>query len=390
MFGDSINLSQYFETKDKSEKEYLEIGPLHKPFLKKKDFNVCYMDYRSTDEIKEVYSDTYAHLDEIVDIDYPTGNKSYLETVGEKRFDGVYSSHCLEHTFDIIAHFQSVNAILKDDGRYVLVVPECENSFDLFRSPTTFREAYSVYRGGSIIPFIADSMINTKPYYDKEDVERFWNKRVSFVPELCSEKPRIDHFLSVFEEDPQAVIDDASYHIWTFSKTSLLEIIRDCLRLNLLPFELEEFTSTSNENNYNMFLILKKNDEIVCDDIKRLAQIIKLQLLIEKYNGYDNPLYEVVLGKRKIDNLYIYGTGKVGRKMYSAIIELYDGPISYVVSDGQPIAEDVKDKTVLLSSINPNEKVLILLGTVNRKVFFEMENNLINHGFKENLSFVQM
>ena len=386
MFGDTIDLTEYFTDGG----EYIEIGPLDNPKLKKDECNVYYLDYRSTDEIKEVYKNSYAILDSIVNIDYATGNRTYRETVGTKKFDAVYSSHCIEHTFDIIGHLNDVCSILKENGRYVLVIPDCENSFDLFRQPTTFREAYSVFKGGSVIPFVADSIINTKPYYNKEDVKLFWGKEVSLTLELCSEEPRLRDFIEVHKKKQADVLNQGSYHIWTFSKISILEIIRDSLRLGLIQFELERFEPISNENNYNMYLVLKKNSELANNYSRRLAQILKCQLIIEKYRGFRNKLYDLISGSCSTTRLYIYGAGVLGRNLYGALSELYKGSIEFVVTDGQTIDDDVKEKTVFLSSLNNGDDTLVIIGTANREIYKDMEENLAKRGFEKNINYIAM
>ena len=145
----------------KSDGAYLEIGPLDNPFLKKNEYDVSYLDYRDTAQLKEEYKGTYADITKIVDIDYPTYGESYLKAVGDARFDGVFSSNCVEHTHDFLGHLLDVASILNEDGIYAIVIPNADRSMDYFRSPTSIREIINVHNGLNLSSFVADNCMNS-------------------------------------------------------------------------------------------------------------------------------------------------------------------------------------------------------------------------------------
>jgi SAM-dependent methyltransferase len=63
-----------------------------------------------------------------VDVDFvsPTGDLSIVN----EQFDAVYSSHCIEHSPDIIQHLLEVERILPSGGRYFIIVPDKRYCFD--------------------------------------------------------------------------------------------------------------------------------------------------------------------------------------------------------------------------------------------------------------------
>jgi len=370
--------------------KYLEIGPLDNPFLKRPEYDVYYMDYNTTEKVRELYENTYADLDKIVDIDYPTGGRSYKETVGEMRFTGVYSSHCIEHTHDLIGHLVDVSEILQEGGRYTLVVPDKSNCFDCFRAETTFREAYSVFLGGSINSFVVDSMFNFSPRTIQDDVKKYWNKEVSFIPELVSELPRIDTLKKIFESK-EALSFSPGCHIWTFSYKSFLELIRDCLRFKLIPFSLEYHESTKNEDNYNMYIVLKKDSEILENDSKRLAEIIKIQTFIEDMEGIHNPVLDRIKSIEGKKEVFVYGAGYRGRQVYEFLRMYADCDMAFLVSDNQEVETDKLPAPVKkLSEITPSDTQVIVIATIQLGIYKEMCTNLKSAGFKEDYHYFRL
>ena len=113
-----MNIKDFFKKGEK----YIEIGPLDNPFLKRPEYDVYYSDFNTTEKVKELYKDSYAVLSKIVDIDYPTEGKSLKETVGNVKFAGAFSSHCIEHTHDVIRHLVDVGEVL-EEGPYSDILP---------------------------------------------------------------------------------------------------------------------------------------------------------------------------------------------------------------------------------------------------------------------------
>ena len=111
--------------------QILEIGPGVSPSFS--GDNVFYFDVRNVEEFN-----TYARRKGIVDtqslpsIDYYSKDGS-LNVINNK-FDLIFSSHCIEHVYDIVKHINDVAQILAEDGSYCLVIPDKRYCIDHFRS----------------------------------------------------------------------------------------------------------------------------------------------------------------------------------------------------------------------------------------------------------------
>ncbi|MDC7279107.1 class I SAM-dependent methyltransferase [Butyrivibrio fibrisolvens] len=369
-----MKLQDYFDTD--ANKEYLEIGPLYNPMLKKGEYNVRYLDFRTTEEVKATYEGSYADVSGIVDIDYATGSRSYKETVGNQRFDGVYSRHCIEHTYDVIGHLMDVASILKEVGRYVIEIPDGSCWFDYFRQPTTFREAYCVYKGASLNCFISESGLDTIPLFSGSDIEKFKRKDVSFIGELIGEEYRIKKSKEIMEGEDIFYPED-SPHIWVFTTRSFLELYRDCLRFNIFPYKMIFYSGPDSEGrDCTIKVVLEKCSRILEDDDYRLSEIIRTQLRIEEIGGETGGRIASAFKNNK--EVYLYGKGKVSKILYDAFREFFDKNVGFVVSDD---VEQDGDDVLKLSQLKPSENVFIIIATKTKEYVEQMEENLVINGF---------
>jgi SAM-dependent methyltransferase len=346
-------LSKYFEAGG----EYLEIGPLDSPRLRKEDCNVYYMDYSSTEEIKKRYENSYANLDKIVEIDYPTHELSYSKATGGKKFDSVFSSHCIEHTLDLIGHLQEVSSILKDGGRYVIIVPDGDNYGDFNRQNTTFREVYNVYKERQDISlFKLDSFLDGTKYECSEDTQYIYHNRISMIRKLISEDyEKLENFAQNVNSDFWGG------HVWKFNYVSILEILRNCLRLNLIDFELEYSEVCDTENSYNIYLVLKKNVKLLRDNESKRKEVINIQQKIDKQKGIEDSLLERL---SVFDGcVYIYGINSTGVRVYNFLNKTVKR-LKFVVSDGQPnsvVMDGREEKAAFISEINDEDALFLIV-----------------------------
>ncbi|WP_207261475.1 methyltransferase domain-containing protein [Desulfovibrio sp. Huiquan2017] len=108
----------------------LEIGPGVNPSFN--GDNVFYFDVREGDEFHNyARGKGVEDMQSLPSIDYYAEDGS-LRGI-DKKFDLIFSSHCIEHVCDIVTHINEVEHILEDDGIYCLVVPDKRYCFDHFR-----------------------------------------------------------------------------------------------------------------------------------------------------------------------------------------------------------------------------------------------------------------
>lgn len=239
----------------KSNDRVLEIGPLTDPLTTGE--NVFYADVRSTDGVKEAYkNDDEVDIDSIVHIDYVIG-KSYTETFKDvEKFKYIVLSHVIEHIPDIISYFLDISNILEDDGKIIMLIPDCRYTFDYYRNPSSFANMYDVYKNGkkSLLPVFLDAYSNK---IIMNNSFKLWNSRKY----LDLEK----------ESNPQEVLDrlknilNQEYpttHYWTFTDFSFLKILQDLTIFNLFNFKVTEFYPT-NYPKHEFGIILELDKDLV-------------------------------------------------------------------------------------------------------------------------------
>jgi len=111
----------------------LEIGPFNFPQVH--GAQTRYADFLSTAELKERAASIGFEPSDCPRIDYVLRDMA-LEDI-EDRFASVFSSHCIEHQTDLIAHLHGVAHVLQPGGRYYLIVPDKRYCFDHFISEST-------------------------------------------------------------------------------------------------------------------------------------------------------------------------------------------------------------------------------------------------------------
>lgn len=120
----------------------LEIGPGVAPSLSGKE--VSYFDVRKDEEFYN-----YAKQKGVVDMETLPHIDYYSEdgSLGgvNKKFDLIFSSHCIEHVCDIIRHINEVEQLLDSNGIYCLVVPDKRYCFDHFRNISSVGEMVGRY-----------------------------------------------------------------------------------------------------------------------------------------------------------------------------------------------------------------------------------------------------
>jgi len=262
------------------QKNSLEIGPLTDPFLTKPQFNVYYADIRSTEDIKDYYRhDMNVDIKKIVPVDYViTG--TYKEAIGAMNFNTVFSSHVIEHTTCVIGHLSEISEILHEGGRYVMCIPDKRFTFDHFREVTPFRDAYDVYKNGEkmLERLGLDHMMNC---HNCNRPIQYIMGNISFES-IALDTEKTLSAINGYENFKKEI----GYHFWVFTYKSFLSFIRDSLRFNLLPFEVEMAKSPellrvgANE----LHVVLKKNSKLLTDRNKQLSEIRKINKWIENTN----------------------------------------------------------------------------------------------------------
>ncbi|MEO0818701.1 MAG: methyltransferase domain-containing protein [Pseudomonadota bacterium] len=115
----------------------LEIGPFCNPFLR--GSNIKYLDLMDSEGLQARWDAVERHEPRTappIHFVSPTGDLSMVDEV----FDLVFSSHCIEHQIDLVAHLRGVSETLQPDGVYFLFIPDKRYCFDHFLPETTIAD----------------------------------------------------------------------------------------------------------------------------------------------------------------------------------------------------------------------------------------------------------
>lgn len=132
----------------------LEIGPSHSPLAPRAaGFHVEIMDHATAPELRAKYRDAGVNLDRIEDVDFVWSGKPLPETVGHRDwYDWIIASHVIEHTPDMLGFLIDCQALLRQAGRLILVVPDKRWCFDHFQSLTSTGDVLDAHQLGRTRP----------------------------------------------------------------------------------------------------------------------------------------------------------------------------------------------------------------------------------------------
>ncbi len=216
----------------------LEIGPSHNPITPKSDgYDVRILDHLSQSGLRKKYADHGVNLDAIEEVDYIWKGESYLDLVGEQRFDWIIASHVIEHVPDLVRFVNDCVDILRPGGTLALVVPDMRYCFDALRSPTGLGELIDSHFAGRTAPSpgqVADFYLNLASRGTKTS----WHENDSSP---WGREGRIDDALRF----TQQAIDGRAHdvHVWRFTPSSFRLQLAQLGLLGLVEVE-ESFTRT--------------------------------------------------------------------------------------------------------------------------------------------------
>lgn len=228
----------------------LEIGPLTNPTVRGP--RVRYFDI--LDEaglIKHAKSCDYPTAGS-VPIDYvsPTGDLSIVE---DESFKFAFSSHCMEHQPNLVAHLNQIERILNAGGRYLFALPDHRYCFDHFISPSTPSQVIEAFAEDRRVHTLK-SHINYATRTTHNDPVRHWNGDHG--------EPGGEHrFNEAAREQLLKSIEEGKYtdcHGWQFTPESFSEIISQLKKSGLISFELEFVTPTPH-NTFEFYGSLRKS-----------------------------------------------------------------------------------------------------------------------------------
>jgi SAM-dependent methyltransferase len=258
---------------DLSHEVGLEIGPLCWPVVTKAHGRIFYSDHLSTDELRKKYaSDKNVDHDRIVSVDFVTGSRSLLETVGHgQSFDYVIASHVIEHVPDPITFLQELTSLIRVGGHICLVIPDRRYTFDYYRPVSQFSELVEAHllkrtkpSPGQVFNFFSRKAI--------VNAEEAWAGRYDAEPPMI-ESP-LGHALDWAKEAARGdrYLD---VHCFVYTPRSFVEVLKCCFELGFIDLRVARFWDTDiNQNEF--IIILERLQHFDDPQLKKDAQISSL------------------------------------------------------------------------------------------------------------------
>jgi len=210
----------------------LEIGPGSNPALV--GDNVWYFDVKSRDELVQRYQNdpSVQNVPNEIHFVHPEGDLRSID----RQFGVVVSSHVIEHTADLVDHFEAVSSLLLDGGYYVLLAPDKRYCFDHFKEETILEEV--------IVQNMLDDGGRSRFYkcYLLERMRRAHNSAKQHWDgdhgTIAYEKSKWDEAIASASRAFENPVQRYGYHNWFFTDRSFEAIVAQLHKLgciNLAP-----------------------------------------------------------------------------------------------------------------------------------------------------------
>ncbi len=251
----------------------VEIGALDKPFVRKQDGEIIYVDHADRDALAEKYrNEPHVQADNIVPVDSIWGENTLLDAVGHRKVDYVVASHVIEHVPDLITWLSELRSILKDTGEVRLVVPDRRFTFDFLREESRLSDVLDSYLRRARAPLlhlVLDFRLNAATV----DCAAAWEGRIEPA------KLQKFHTFDVAMEFARDVLNNHTYHdvhCWVFTPKSFARLFGRLAELGLVDFACERFLDTE-KYTFEFFVSLRPCSDRACiaESWKRMANEAK-------------------------------------------------------------------------------------------------------------------
>lgn len=250
----------------------LEIGALNSPIIRKESGDIRYVDYATTDVLKERHANHPDRVANMVEVNYVwQGSGSLSEIVGGTDiFDYVIAVHVIEHVPNVLGWFRGLYEVMKPGGIFHLVIPDRRFTFDITCPESTLGELVEADLLKYTRPSIRQMFDNC--YYAKAiEPGAIWTKEydLSTTPAFAGSTAP-----DLALEQAHAILNEERYvdsHCWIFTPMSFLDLIAGAARLGLFPFIPKELVPTCEGEFEFFFSVSKPSMELSQEDL-RLAQ----------------------------------------------------------------------------------------------------------------------
>jgi SAM-dependent methyltransferase len=225
----------------------LEIGPFYSPVLK--SARAKYFDVLSREEL-------IARARAIGVADPGVPNIDFISAVGDlsgivQHFDVVLSSHCIEHQPDLIKHLRQVQTLLREGGRYFLLVPDKRFCFDHFIAHSTIADVMDAHQSEARVHSLRN-VINHRAMTCHNEGARHWAGDHGTY--LDNHAARVSAAIDEFVAHAGGYID---VHAWFFTPGSCVELLTTLKQLGLIELSIERVYPTR-QGSIEFWMVLRR------------------------------------------------------------------------------------------------------------------------------------
>ena len=203
----------------------IEIGAFARPTLRGHPFKVTYVDFYSTDELKQQAKTAGIDPADVVDVDHVVRSEDY-RSASSDQFDLLIANHVLKHIANPIKWINMAADLLRPGGLLFVSLPDKRRSFDQFRANTQLSHLVADFLKDETITN-PEHVIETIMYYDVNYI----GKRRDLKTSLDVERMKREMF------SPHPGI-----HTHVFDGTTFLPaILKPLLYMQLIPFALVDY-----------------------------------------------------------------------------------------------------------------------------------------------------
>jgi SAM-dependent methyltransferase len=218
----------------------VEIGALHAPTVRRDEGRIAYVDYATTDVLRERLRHPGVSPEDLVEVDIVWGEQPLAQALGEKA-DYAVAVHVIEHVPDLIGWLGELHAALKTGGTLGLVIPDRRYTFDACRNESGIAEVVAAHverrRRPSAQQIFDVAALSAGAMHDQD-----WRVRDFVLPaQVLAALPELYRWIwSV--AGPEAGYTDA--HCWVFTPASFLGLAEALTAIGCFAYAIEAFDPT--------------------------------------------------------------------------------------------------------------------------------------------------
>ncbi|SEJ87714.1 hypothetical protein SAMN05660742_12134 [Propionispira arboris] len=225
----------------------LEIGPLNNPVFV--GGTTKYFDVLSAIELrKKAVSWGFEAAGVPATIDYISPNGD-LDIISDK-FSHVFSSHVVEHQPDFILHLKKVENLLRNNGKYIMAIPDRRYCFDYYNKNSTIMDIVLAYYEKNKVHTLHTLLCNL--YRTHSNSVLHWQGEHGNYPKIT--KQQIEDQIERYKVSNSQYIDS---HAWYYTPQSMYHILKYLIEMKFIHFDIEQISDTA-KNELEFFVVLRK------------------------------------------------------------------------------------------------------------------------------------